>query len=113
MFSYCNIHKFTGSSPAGKTHNQIDHILTDRRQHSSVLNAQSFRAADSDSDHSLVVSKVREGLAVSEQSHRFHMERLNLKKLNKVEAKEQNCAEVWNRFAALENLGTEVAINSS
>jgi endonuclease/exonuclease/phosphatase family metal-dependent hydrolase len=25
------------TSPNGKTHNQIDHILIDRRQHSSIL----------------------------------------------------------------------------
>jgi lipopolysaccharide export system protein LptC len=37
-----------------------------------------------------MVAKVREQLAVNKQSsHRFHMERFNLKKLNKVEGKEQ------------------------
>jgi hypothetical protein len=36
MFPLCKIHKFTWTSPDGKTHNQIDHILIDRRQHSSV-----------------------------------------------------------------------------
>jgi hypothetical protein len=35
MFPLPNIHKFT--STTGKTNNQIDHILIDRRQHSSVL----------------------------------------------------------------------------
>jgi hypothetical protein len=37
MFPLCNINKFTWTSPDGKTHNQIEHILIDRRQHSSVL----------------------------------------------------------------------------
>jgi endonuclease/exonuclease/phosphatase family metal-dependent hydrolase len=37
IFPHCNIHKFTCTSPNGKTHNQIDHILIDRKQHSSVL----------------------------------------------------------------------------
>jgi hypothetical protein len=47
----------------------------------------------------------RERLAVSKQTtHRFHMERLNLKKLNEVEDKEQYRAEISKRFAVLENL---------
>jgi hypothetical protein len=41
------------------------------------------------------------------------MERFNIKKLNDVEGKEQFCLEVSNRFAALEDLGAEVEINSA
>jgi hypothetical protein len=60
-----------------------------------------------------VVAKVRERIAVNKQgSHRFHMERFNLKKLNEVEDKEQYRVEVSNRFAALEDLDAEVEINS-
>jgi hypothetical protein len=41
------------------------------------------------------------------------MERFNLKNLNEVEGKEQYRVEVSNRFAALEDLDTEVEINSA
>jgi hypothetical protein len=56
-----------------------------------------------------VVAKVRERLVVNKRrSHRFHVERINLKKLNEVESKEQYCVEVSNMFADLENLDAEV-----
>jgi hypothetical protein len=59
--------------------------LIDTQWHSSILDVQSFRAADCDTDHYLVVAKVRERLAVSKRTtHRVHMERFNLKKLNGV-----------------------------
>jgi hypothetical protein len=59
------------------------------------------------------VAKVRERLLVNKQrSYRFHIKRFNLKKINKVEGKEQFHVEVSNRFA-LEDLDTEVEINSA
>jgi hypothetical protein len=61
-----------------------------------------------------VVAKVRERPEVNKQrSHRFHMERFNLYKLNVVEGREQCCVEVSNRFAALEDLDAEVEMNSA
>jgi len=54
--------------PDGKTHNQIDHILIDRRWHSSILGARSFRGADCDTDYCVEVAKVKERLAVSKQA---------------------------------------------
>jgi len=65
MFPQRYIHKFTWTTPDGKTHDQIDHILIERRWHSSILDVQSFRGADFDTDHYLVVAKVRERLAVN------------------------------------------------
>jgi hypothetical protein len=59
------------------------------------------------------VAKVREKLAVNKQrSHRFNLDRFNLKKLNEVEGKEQYYVEVSRRFWALEDLDAEVEINS-
>jgi hypothetical protein len=60
--------------------------LIDRRRHSSILDVRSFRGADCDSDHYLVVAKVRERLAVSKRMvKKMDMERFNLNQLNEKE----------------------------
>jgi hypothetical protein len=60
-----------------------------------------------------VAAKIRERIAVNKQgSHKFHMERFNLKKLNEVEGKEHDRIELSNRFAAFKDLDAEVEINT-
>jgi hypothetical protein len=51
LFLDCNIHKYIWTSPKGQVHNQTDHVSTDRKWHSSILDIWSFTAADSDSKH--------------------------------------------------------------
>jgi len=105
MFPHRNIHKYTWTSPAGKTHNQIDHVLIDRRWHSSVLDVQSFRGADYDTNHYLVIAKVGARLAVGKQAaQRFDRQRFNLRDLNEPEFREQNQIEITNKYAGLENV---------
>jgi hypothetical protein len=81
--SHRNIHKYALTSPHGKSHNQIDHILIDRRWLSNVLDLLSFRGNDYNSDHSLVVTKFRERLAVNKQATQyFDGERFNLREMS-------------------------------
>jgi hypothetical protein len=70
-------------------------LIDKRRRHSSVHDVRSFSAADCDTDHYLVVAKVRERLAVGKQTaQRVHTERFGFKKLNDLESKEQYRVEI-------------------
>jgi hypothetical protein len=78
VIQHCSIHKFVCTDVSGKTYSQIDYILTDRR-------CLIFQRVDCDTDHYLVVVKVRERLAVWKQAtQKFHMESFSLKRLKKV-----------------------------
>jgi hypothetical protein len=67
VFPHRSIHKYTWTSPDGQMHNQIDHVLIDMRRHSSILDDRYFRGADCNNDHYLVVTKIREILAVGKR----------------------------------------------
>jgi len=114
MFPHRYIHKYTWTSPDKKTHKRIDHILIDRRWYSIVLDVRSFRGADFETDHHLVVAKFREILALSTQAaQRFDGEWFNLRKLNELEFRKQYQIQITNRFAALENLSNDEDINKA
>jgi hypothetical protein len=114
MFQHRKIHKYIWRSPEGITHNQTDHVLVDKRRHSSILDVRSFRGADCESDHYLVVAKVRERLAVSKRAaHKIDMEKFNIKKLDEGNVNEQYQVTIRNKFAALENLEDSGDINGA
>jgi hypothetical protein len=68
MFSRHNIHKYTSSSPDGKAYNQIYRIFDRQKMAFKYSDVLSFRATDCDTDHCLVVTEVKEKLAVSKQT---------------------------------------------
>jgi hypothetical protein len=112
MFPYETLHRYTSTSPDSKTDNQIGHILTNRRWHSSILDVRSFWEADSDTDHYLMVAKFREKLAVSKLlTQMLHAESFNLKKLSELEVRKQYQLRISKRFATLENLNVSKDIN--
>jgi len=78
--------------------------LIDRRWQSSILGVRSFRGTDCDTDHYLVVAKLRGRFAINKKaSQKFDGERFNLRKLNELEVKEKYHIEITNRVAALED----------
>lgn len=50
---------WTWESPDGRTHNQIDYILVQRRLVSSIHNSRAYPSADCGSDHQLVMANVK------------------------------------------------------
>ena len=63
-FPHRKIHEYTWTSPDGITHNQIEHVLVDKRRQSSIIDVRSLRGVDCDTDHYLVVAIIRERLSL-------------------------------------------------
>jgi ribosomal protein L24E len=83
MFLHRNIQKYAWTSPYRKTHSQIDHILIDRRWHSSILDVRPSRGSDCNTYHYVMVAKFRETLATHKQAaQKSDVERFNLRKLS-------------------------------
>jgi hypothetical protein len=67
MFPNLNIFKFTRKSPDGRTRDQIDRTLLDRRWHSSILDIGFVRGGNRYGDHYLMVATFRERMGVSKR----------------------------------------------
>ena len=112
VFPHRNIHEYTWTYTVGKIHNQIDHILIGRRWQSSTLDVQSFKGADCDTDHCLVVAEVREKFAASKHSaQKFDGKSFNLSMLSELKVMKQYQSDISKSFAPLQNLNDGENIN--
>jgi len=67
--------------------------------YSSILDVGSFRGADCDTDHYLMVANIRERLLVSKQAaSTFDAERLYVKHLSVLEVRKKNKIKIPDRF---------------
>ena len=106
-FKHKDMHKATWTSPDGATQNQIDHFLIEKRRHTNVLDVRAYRGADSDSDHFLVVAKLRARLVANQNSKRANkVESFDIEKLRDRTERIRYQIEINNRFQALEEANT-------
>ena len=98
--------KYTWVSQNSKTHNQIDYIMINKRFRNAVKQSNSYRGADINGDHNLVVAKVQirfHKLQKTKQQAKFQL--TNLREDHSVRSEFQ--LKVSERFKKLQTAETE------
>ena len=85
LFNHKDIHKMTWRSPDGQTFNQIDHLLIDARHVSNIRDVRTFRGANIDSDHYLLISKIRSRISNARKTYGSYARKFNSEKLKSSE----------------------------
>lgn len=80
-FDHKDIHKATWISPSGNASNQIDHMLIEERDMRTVKDVRSYRGAASNSDHFLVIAKVKQNLPKNQGGKEVIRQKYNVSKL--------------------------------
>jgi hypothetical protein len=102
FFPRKDIFKHTWICPDTRTKNQIDHIIVNRRHKTCITNVRSYRGADDDSDHYLVIVNLVLKLSVSWKKKKQHMvkKKFSAKKAKnsaEVQAYQSKMANILNR----------------
>lgn len=113
MFPRKDIHKYTWTSPNGLTKNQIDHVLVDQRHKSSITDVKSVRGAECGTDHSLILVKVNQRIAIQRRKEEIQERRIDTERLELNRVAKEFKIKLENRFRVLEDIDGNEDINSN
>ena len=82
-FQRKNIYKATWVSPYGNTCNQIDHVMTERKDANAIKNVRSQRGAEGGSDHYMVKVIVKQVMPQETKNKKRKIERYEVQKLQR------------------------------
>ncbi len=105
IFPHKRIHKETWVSPDTFTRNQIDHITINKKWRSSLQDLRVYRGADVNSDHYLLVAKVKLKLKNPDSRDKTTVKKYDIAKLKDPEVANEFKLQLRNRFSVLENEG--------
>jgi hypothetical protein len=80
FFSHKDIHKMTWRSPDGQIFNQVNHLLIDARHVFNVMDVRTFRGANRDSGHCLLISKIRSRISNARKTYGTYARKFNSEK---------------------------------
>jgi len=95
LFSHKDIPKMTWRSPDGQTFSQIVHLVIDARHVSNIMGVRTFRGANVDSDHYLLISKIGSRISNARKMYgscagKFNSEKLRSSEISSEYREKQN-----------------------
>ena len=88
-FEHKDIHKGTWNDPAGRTVNQIDHVLINKRRATIVEDVKTMRGENGDSDHFLIRTIIRHKISCTYQKKQKYKLRWDIHKLENKDRKQE------------------------
>jgi hypothetical protein len=86
-FEHKDIHKGTWKDPAGRTANQIDHVLINKSTATIIEDVRTMRGPNCDSDHFLIRTNVRHRTSCTYHKKQKHKIRWDINKLKNKDVK--------------------------